>query len=135
VTAVNRLDPTMPRTQPGQAPGRLLEIPRAHDVVPIEHAARLVPGDAHCDPLRDPRIDEVAHRGPPEGTYSVEAFAFDPRGWVFEGKAVQKSPAFPDPPDASFFWLDGRVTYRTMRPLSDAQKQRLRRLKGTPRKR
>ena len=44
---------------PGQAPGRLLQVPRTHDVVPIEHAARLVPGDRHGDPLGHPRVDEV----------------------------------------------------------------------------
>ena len=55
---------TMPRTQARQPPGGLLQVPRAHDVVPIEHAARLVPGDRHRDPLRHPRVDEIPHRGP-----------------------------------------------------------------------
>src|SRR5262245_24490446 len=57
---------TMPRTLPSEPPSGLLEIPRAHDVVPIEHAARLVSGDRHRDPLRHPRVDEVPDRGPPE---------------------------------------------------------------------
>ena len=33
---VNRIRPTMPETMPVNPPGRLLEIPQAHDVVPIE---------------------------------------------------------------------------------------------------
>jgi hypothetical protein len=59
VTPVNRIRPTMPRTMPSQPPGRLLEVPRADDVVAIEHAARLVPGDRYRDPLGHPRVDEV----------------------------------------------------------------------------
>jgi len=66
VARVNRMDLTMPRTMPSQPPGRLLQIPWAHDVVPIEHAARLVPGDLHRDPLGHAGVDEVPHRGPPE---------------------------------------------------------------------
>jgi diacylglycerol kinase family enzyme len=56
----------MPKTLPSQFPGRFLQVSGAHDVVPIEHAPRLVPGDLHRDPLGHSRVDEVPHRGPLE---------------------------------------------------------------------
>ena len=56
----------MPRTMPSEAPGRLLEVARAHNVVPIEHAARLVPGDLHRDGFGHAGPGQVPDGRPPE---------------------------------------------------------------------
>jgi len=43
-----------------------LEIAWAHDVIPIEHAARLVAGDRHGDALWHSSVHKVANRGSPK---------------------------------------------------------------------
>jgi hypothetical protein len=43
--------------------GRLKEIGFAHNVVPVENAARFVITETHGDPFRDPRAHEISHCG------------------------------------------------------------------------
>src|SRR5215468_10756847 len=61
--------PNVPGNVPvrfGQAPAGDLKIGRAHDMVPIEDAPRLVARDAHGHSLGHPGIDQVSDSGPPE---------------------------------------------------------------------
>ena len=49
-----------------ELPRDVLQVPGAHDVVPVEHRARLVPGDGHRHALDDAGVDHVPDRGAPE---------------------------------------------------------------------
>src|SRR5215467_14021765 len=49
-----------------QAPSDVLEICRAHNVVAIKDRARSVTGHPHGDAFRDPGVDHIADRRPPE---------------------------------------------------------------------
>jgi len=67
--SVNRILPNVPGNVPislRQPSRRSLKVRRAHDVVPVEDAPRLVAGDAHRDPLRDPGVDQVPDGRPAE---------------------------------------------------------------------
>src|SRR2546426_7306838 len=63
---VKRLYPRRALKRARQLPGDVLEVAGTHDVVAIEHGARLVACDLHGDALRHACVDHVAHRGSPE---------------------------------------------------------------------
>src|SRR5262249_49729325 len=63
-----------------EPPHRLLEVPWVHDVIPIEHRAGLVAGDAHGDPLRHASVHQIPHRGTPEVMPEAASDATGPAG-------------------------------------------------------
>src|SRR5262245_49440860 len=74
-----------------QPPGDVLKVRRAHDVVAVEHGARLVPRHGHRHPLWHPSIDHVAHGGAPE------VMAEHPR---MASRATSRLPSPPEVLDA-----------------------------------
>src|SRR3989449_8581237 len=71
--------------------GDVLEVTGAHDVVAIEHGARLVAGYLHRDALRDAGVDHISDRGAPE------VVRMHPRD---AGRLAGRRPCLPEVPPA-----------------------------------
>jgi hypothetical protein len=64
--AVNRLRLERARKRAREPPSDVLEVPRTHNVIPVEDAARPVTGDLHRDSLRDTEVYQIPHRSASE---------------------------------------------------------------------